>query len=193
MSSSKHHLNEIQAFLSNASQKSTVDFFQKMVPGKQKIYGVKTPALNALVKKYKEGSFDLIRELWASGSLEERIIAIKIMERIGKRDPEKLLKLFKIFATQIDNWAVCDGLGMQFLRGIIKTHEGEIFILADKFNRSKDPWQRRLSMVMVEWYTRKKEMHKKIKMLVTRLEDDNEYYVKKAVAWIKRNLEKREA
>jgi len=43
---------------------------------------------------------------------------------------------------------------------------------------------------MVEWYTRKSEAHKEINDLVKNLESDNEYYVKKAVVWIKRNLKK---
>ncbi len=181
---------EIQHALIKASEKSNVEFFQKMVPGKQKIYGVKTPVLNELVKKYKEGSFKLAEELWNSGALEEKVIAIKIIEKKGKSNPEKLLKLFRQFSTQIDNWAVCDGLGMQFLRGIVKTHSKEIFDLANKLNHSKDPWQRRLSLVMVEWYTREKKWHKEIKMLVRMLENDKEYYVKKAVVWINRNFKK---
>src|SRR6185369_4516206 len=183
-------LKEIQQILASRAEKSNVDFFLKMVPGKQKIYGVKTPVLNDIVKKYKAGSFDLAEELWNSGALEEKIIAIKILEKTGKTDPDRVLKLFKQFSKQIDNWAVCDGLGMQFLRGIVKTHQKKIFDLAARLNRSKDPWQRRLSLVMVEWYTRKSEAHKEINDLVKNLESDNEYYVKKAVVWIKRNLKK---
>jgi len=184
----KQQLREIQEALTAASEKNSKDFFQKMVPGQQKIYGVKTPRLNELAKKHQQGSFDLARELWASGALEEKIIAIKIAERVGKTDPDRLLKLFRMLAGEIDNWAVCDGLGMQFLRGIVKTHDREIFAMAAKFNRSKNPWQRRLSLVMVEWYTRKKEMHKEIAQLVKNLENDEEYYVKKAVTWINRNF-----
>ena len=181
---------EIQKILTERSNKDNIDFFQVMVPGKQKIYGVKTPVLNELAKKYKGGSFDLANELWNSGSLEEKIIAIKIIEKVGKSHPSQVMILFKQFSKQLDNWAVCDGLGMQFLRGIIKTHQREIFDLAAKLNRSKDPWQRRLSLVMVEWYTRKGEAHKEIKALVKNLENDNEYYVKKAVVWINRNFKK---
>jgi 3-methyladenine DNA glycosylase AlkD len=181
---------EIQKILTEKSDKGSIDFFQVMVPGKQKIYGVKTPVLNELAKKYKEGSFDLAKELWNSGALEEKIIAIKIIEKVGKNDPTHVLALFKQFSKQIDNWAVCDGLGMQFLRGIVKTHQKEIFDVASKLNRSRDPWQRRLSLVMVEWYTRKGEAQKEIKGLVKNLENDNEYYVKKAVVWINRNFKK---
>jgi 3-methyladenine DNA glycosylase AlkD len=79
---------------------------------------------------------------------------------------------------------------MQFLRGIVKTHAEEIFTLAAKYNRSKDPWQRRLSLVMAEWYTRHHDHHAEIKKLVKNLENDNEYYVKKAVVWINRNFTK---
>ena len=106
-----------------------------MVKGNQKIYGVKTPELNLLAKEYKSGSFELAEELWKAGALEERIIAIKIMEKTGKQEPARLLRLFKKCAADIDNWAVCDGLGMQFLRGIVKTHANEIFALAKKLNR----------------------------------------------------------
>ena len=183
-------LKEIQKILKAKTDKSNITFFEKMVPGKQKIYGIKTPELNLIVNQYKVYSFDLAEELWNSGALEEKIIAIKILEKTGKKDPKRLLRLFKLFSKTIDNWAVCDGLGMQFVRGIVKTYPDEIFTIANEFNHSKNPWQRRLSLVMVEWYTRKDEYHDQIKRLVKNLENDKEYYVKKAVIWINKNFKK---
>lgn len=113
------------------------------------------------------------------------------MEKKGKADPERLLKLFKQFADDIDNWAVCDGMGMQFLRSIVKTHSKEIFDIASVYNKDKNLWKRRISLVMVEWYTRHDDKHQAILKLVKPLENDDEYYVRKAVAWIKRNFEKK--
>jgi len=181
-------LKEIQKILKIKADQKNISFFNKMVPGNQKIYGVRTPELNLLAQQYKLYCFDLANELWESGALEEKIIAIKIMEKMGKKDPDKLLSLFKKFSKTIDNWAVCDGLGMQFLRGIVKTHSQQIFDFSGKLNHSKDPWQRRLSLVMVEWYTRHSNHHEKIKQLVKNLEHDREYYVKKAIVWIKKNF-----
>jgi 3-methyladenine DNA glycosylase AlkD len=181
-------LKEIQQLLIARAEKGNKIFFEKMVPGKQKIYGVKTPVLNEIAKQYKSGSFTLAEQLWKAGSFEERIIAIKIIEKKGKDDPARLLRLFKSFSKHIDNWAVCDGLGMQFLRGIVKTHSTEIFEIANKYSHSKNKWERRLSLVMVEWYTRSNQFHPEIKRLVKTLENDEEYYVKKAVVWIKRNF-----
>jgi len=185
-----NYLKEIQQVLRANSSEKNKAFFQKVVPGNQKTYGAKTPLLNELARRYKQGSFELAEDLWQSGALEERIIAIKIIERVGRTDAQRLLKMFRRFSKQIDNWAVCDGLGMQLLRGLVKTHRCEIFEIAKKLNRSRDPWRRRLSLVMIEWYTREPRAHHDIKALVKNLENDQEYYVKKAVAWIKRNFKK---
>jgi 3-methyladenine DNA glycosylase AlkD len=181
-------LKEIQKILNTKADKKNIVFFQKMVPGEQKMYGVKTPELNLIAQQYKLYSFDLANELWESGALEERIIAIKIMEKMRKKDPDRLLSLFKRVSKKIDNWAVCDGIGMQFLRGIVKTHSQQIFELAEKLNYPKDPWQRRLSLVMVEWYTIHSDHHAEIKQLANNLKNDKEYYVKKAVVWINKNF-----
>ena len=112
------------------------------------------------------------------------------MGKIAKKDPERSLKMVALFARNIGNWAVCDAIGMQGLKPILKTHQKQIFDLAKKYNQSADFWQRRLSLVLVEWYTRIKELHPEIKKLVKALENDEEYYVKKAIVWINKNLEK---
>ena len=183
-------LKEIQKILTDNRTPGTVEFINKIIPGQQRVYGVKTPVLNEIVKEYKDGSFELAEELWHAGALEEKIIAIKIMEKKGKEDPDRLFRLFNKFSNEIDNWAVCDGMGMQFLRTVVRTHKDKIFTLATKLNYSKDPWQRRLSLVMVEWYTRQNDMHPQIDVLVNNLKNDKEYYVQKAVKWIKRNFKK---
>lgn len=183
-------LKEIQQILRSESNPAAKASLQKFVPGNEKVYGVKMPFLNELAKKYKSGSYELVEELWKSGALEEKILAIKLLGRIAKKDPDRSLKMIRLFAKNIGNWAVCDAMGMQGLKPILKTHQKEIFSLAAKYNHSKDPWQRRLSLVLVEWYTRIKALHPEILKLVRNLEKDEEYYVKKAIVWIKKNIEK---
>ena len=184
-------LKIIQQELQTKGKPEAKAFFSKMVPGPQKIYGVKTPELNALAKQYKEHGFELAEALWQAGALEEKIIAVKIIEKMGRQDPARLLKLVQRFAGGINNWAVCDAIGMQSLRSIVKTHREEIFKLASKYNSSPNPWKRRLSLVLVEWYTRDPSTHPAINKLVKALEKDEEYYVRKAVEWIRRSLAKR--
>ncbi len=55
---------------------------------------------------------------------------------------------------------------------------------------SQNLWQRRLSLVLAEWYTRDVTHHAAINALINNLQNDKEYYVKKAATWINRNFEK---
>jgi 3-methyladenine DNA glycosylase AlkD len=183
-------LSTIKKLLVANSSSEAKAAHQKFVPGKEKIYGVRMPYLNELAARYKTGGFNLVEELWRAGALEEKILAVKILGKIAKKDPARSLQLVQSFAENIGNWAVCDAISMQGLKPILKTHQKEIFELAKKYNQSPDFWQRRLSLVLVEWYTRFKELRPEIKKLVSALEDDKEYYVKKALVWIKKNLEK---
>ncbi|MEO7983397.1 MAG: DNA alkylation repair protein [Bacteroidota bacterium] len=184
-------LKQIQAILRSKAIPEAKAAHEKFVPGtREKIYGVRTPILNDLAQQFKVAGFDLVEELWNAGAFEEKVMAVKLLGKIAKKDPVRSLEIIQQFAKNIGNWAVCDAMGMQGLKPILKTHQKEIFALAWKYNGSKDFWQRRLSLVLVEWYTRIKELHPEIKRLVKNLENDEEYYVKKAIVWINKNFKK---
>ena len=184
-------LKEIQQTLKDNSTKQGKEAFDRSVPGAQKVYGVRLPVINEIVKHCKEGLFDLAEELWKAGAFEEQQIAAKLIGKAAKKDPTRTLKLIEDFSPQISDWAVCDALGMQAPKKINKTHHKEIFALANKLIKSKNFWQRRLALVLSEWYTRDKSFHPQIKQLIAVVRDDEEYYVKKAIAWINRNFDKR--
>lgn len=187
----RKELQTIQSVLTASSNKDALAAQQNFIPGvESKIYGVRMPVLNDLAKEFKSGGFELVRDLWDAGAYEEKMLAVKILGHIAKKDPARSLELVQYFAPAIDNWAVCDTIGMQGLKPILKTHQKEIFALAKKYNRSANFWERRLSLVLVEWYTRIPELHSDIKKLVKSLEKDPEYYVRKAVVWINKNFEK---
>ncbi|MFN8251843.1 MAG: DNA alkylation repair protein [Ferruginibacter sp.] len=183
-------LEEIKKKLLQNSSPEAAAASKKFVPGDIKVYGVRMPVLNEMGKQYKAGGFELVLALWQQGTLEEQTLAVKILQHIAKKDPARSLELVRQFAPGINNWAVCDAIGMQALQGIRKTHQKEIFALAKKLNPSANLWERRLSLVLVEWYTRDASLHGAINQLIKQLENDPEYYVKKAVVWIRKNFEK---
>ena len=184
-------ISEIQAELKRLSDEKVREGFQKFVPGSQNTYGVKMPFVNELAKKYKEGGFELVQQLWKLGAFEERVLAAKMLGRIAKQNPEKTISLIQKFSKDIYDWAVCDTLGMQSPKPINKSHAKEIFSLSNELIHSKNFWQRRLSLVLSEWYTRDKSYHPEIRSLLAKVKNDNEYYVKKAIVWINRNFEKK--
>ena|SRR5687767_1416036 len=184
-------LAEIQEVLRKNSSAAGKASAEKFVPGSQKVYGVRMPVLNDIAKKTNGDALELAEELWASGAFEERVLAAKLLNKVANKDPGRALKLIEKFSKDISDWAVCDTLGMQSPKKINKSHSEDIFVLSEKLIHSKNPWQRRLAIVLSEWYTRDKKFHPRIKKLLAVVKNDPEYYVKKAIVWINRNFEKK--
>ena len=183
-------LKQVQTELKEHSTPEAKAAALKFVPNAEKIYGIRTPVLNMMAKKYKEGSFDLVKELWKSGAFEEKLLAGKLLNVICKKDPLVSLRLVTGFTKDISDWAVCDCIGMQSLKPVAKKIQKEIFELSAKLLRSKNLWERRLSLVIIEVFTKDKSLQPEIMKRVRMLENDDEYYVRKAVDWIKRNFKK---
>ena len=134
----------------------------KFVPNAEKVYGIKTQLLNVLAKKYKEGGFCLVTELWNSGAFEERLLAAKLLNVIFKMDPLLSLNSVAGFSKDISDWAVCDTVGMQSLKPVAKKIQKEIFTLSAKLVKSKNLWERRLSLVIIEVFTKDSSLHPEI-------------------------------
>lgn len=181
---------EIRKILKRKRSKKAKASSQKFTPTAQKVYGVRVPVLNEIAKKIEEADFDLVEKLWRSGVYEERLLATKIIGKICKKDAEKTLKLIKKFSKDISDWAVCDTLATQGIRKIAKIEQKEIFELSEKLVLSKNFWQRRFGLVLLINFKNDKNLRKDIKKILKKVEQDNEYYVKKAVVWLKKELEK---
>lgn len=183
-------IEEIQEVL---KAKATVEgraATSKFVPGAVKAYGVRNPVLNELAREYKDARFELVTDLWKGEHIEEKLLAAKLLGKMAKKDPERTLKLIKKFSKDITDWAVCDTLAMQATKSINKSHAAEIFEISNALIVSANPWQRRLALVLSEWYTRDKKYHPTINKLLEAVQDDEAYYVRKAVVWIRRNFKK---
>jgi 3-methyladenine DNA glycosylase AlkD len=183
-------LKQIQKELKDNSTSEAKMAALKFVPNAEKVYGIRMPVLNVMAKKYKQGSFDLVKELWDAGAFEEKMLAAKMLREVCKKDPELSLKFVAGFSKDISDWAVCDTIGMQSLKPVAKKMQKEIFALSAKLIRSKNLWERRLSLVILEVFTKDKTLQPEILKRIKVLENDEEYYVRKAVVWIKRNFEK---
>lgn len=183
-------LEEIQEALREQSSESVRQSFHKFVPGSQHVYGVKVPRVNDLARRHRKGGFDLVEACWEAGAFEERLLAAKILALIAKQDPERSLALIKAFSKNVSDWAVCDTLGQQSSRPIATLKQKEILGLSEAWVNSSRPWQRRLSLVLLENYSKEARLRPLIRRRMKQLENDKEYYVKKAVEWTRRNLEK---
>ncbi len=181
-------LADIQKVLKAESSKEAKAFFKKAVPSPLHIYGVRAPIINQLVKQYKKEGFPLVEALWLAGSMEEKIMAGKLLGAICKTDPEYTLQLLQIFTPQIEDWAVCDGLGVGGIRGISKVKRQEIWDIAKKYQRSAHVWTRRMGIILMLHYAKDPEYRQVIERQLSLFDDDKEHYIKKAVTWLNRVL-----
>ncbi len=179
---------EIQKILKINSNEKVKASIKKFIPTAERVYGVKSSVLNNLVRKIKSQDFKLVEELWKSGIFEERLLATKILGKICKKDPERTLEIIKKFSKEISDWAVCDTLATQGIRRIIKTKQEEIFKISKELIKSKNLWERRFGIVLLINFTKDEVLKGEIKELIKTVENDKEFYVKKAVVWIKRKM-----
>lgn len=179
-------LYEIKKFMKENSNEKAKESLKKFVPTSGRVYGVYISDINKIVSKYKSGGFKLVKELWKDGYLEERILAAKILGKISKKDPELTLKLIKTFLRGVDNWAVCDTLATQSIRPIKKIKQREIFEISKKLVKSKNPWKVRFGIVLLGNFKKDKELKGEIEEIIKDITDSKNYYIRKAVGWIKR-------
>ncbi|MBU5557976.1 MAG: DNA alkylation repair protein [Candidatus Aenigmatarchaeota archaeon] len=74
-------------------------------------------------------------------------------------------------------------------RGIVKTKQKEIFRISKKLVKSKNLWERRFAIVLLINFTKDESLTNEIREIIKNVESDKEYYVQKAVEWVKKKLE----
>src|SRR6185295_18928947 len=142
-----------QALAANSDEKAK-GAVKKFVPTAQHVYGVRLPLLNQLAKEHRECGFELAEALWKSGAFEEKLLAAKLLGSSCKKDPDRALTLAKKFAAEINDWAVCDTLGMQGVKGIALEKQIELFAWSNKLVKSKNLWERRLGLVLLAHFVK---------------------------------------
>ena len=178
-----------QALAANSDEKAK-GAVRKFIPTSQHVYGVRLPLLNQIAKEHRAGGFELAEALWKSGAFEEKLLAAKLLGSSCKKDPDRALTLAKTFAAQISDWAVCDTLGMQGVKGIALEKQTELFAWSNKLVKSESLWERRLALVLLTHFVKDKSSRTQIEKTLARLSGDKEHYVKKAVEWLQRDLRK---
>jgi 3-methyladenine DNA glycosylase AlkD len=159
-------LRKIRSILKGRAHPNAKAAFQKLVPTSQNVYGVRMPVLNELARQYMAGGFELVEGLWSAATFEERMLSAKILGKVCKNDPERSLALLLKFSNEISDWAICDTIATQGIRGIVKSRRREVFNLSRRFVRSELMWQRRLGIVLLTNYAKEDSLKKEIQEII---------------------------
>ena len=188
MNEAAGRLAAIRETFAAAASEEGVAAARKFVPTSTKVYGVRMPVINGLVREHKAGSFELVRALWQSGMFEERLLAAKLLAAIAAKDPAQTLALIEQFSFEVSDWAVCDTIGMQAVKAIRTKQEAAIIQLAKRLVRAKGMWQRRLGIVILTHYAKQPARRAVVRKIVQPLRAEKEHYIRKALAWLDRDL-----
>lgn len=130
--------------------------------------------------------------IWKQADIHEVMsqAIIFVDQKLNRLDPATGWKVVKGWVDRIDNWAHSDMLSKFFGRWMDKIPEA-VFPQMVKWNSSKNPWERRQSMVSLVGYTKSKQPVHGIEeqlWLVKPLLKDPDYFVQKGVGWALREL-----
>jgi 3-methyladenine DNA glycosylase AlkD len=130
---------------------------RQFIPGMGESYGVPVPALRIIAaellakwgQRRPTQAFALVEQLWRNGSRDERVIAAKMLERLGKREWAETLELAASFVGDICNWEECDQLACFGLRYVVQRHPEAVLARCQTWVRSEDKWTRRFGVAVL--------------------------------------------
>ncbi|MES2769270.1 MAG: DNA alkylation repair protein [Bdellovibrionota bacterium] len=161
--------------------------------------GVGTEAKRAADKigfSFSKLSQDEQAEIWNyiwynSNTFEEKWYALNFFNKKSTlKVITKYWDLLKIWVADVDNWAHSDTLSGIYATVLESDHKKYLPYFR-KLNKSKNPWERRQSIVGLYFYTRlrKKTLPAKIGLeFVENLIDDKHIYIQKGVGWTLREI-----
>ncbi len=127
-----------------------------------------------------------IENLWFESNIHEaKTLAVIWLE---KKPTDFVLKNFlKIskWATEIDNWALSDGY-CGILARAFEADQKKLLPTYIKWNKHKNPWLRRISLVGLFYYSRSRKIQPTFNLAIKIIQPHlsaEEYYVQKAVGW----------
>jgi 3-methyladenine DNA glycosylase AlkD len=155
-------------------------------------YGVRTPELRELTKRYLssfeqlslEEKFELAKKFFKSGFSEQATFGNTVLEISVESIAPSHFGFLEEIAGYLNNWASTDWFCIGTLQPLLKKYPEETLNLLIEWNRSENMWKRRSSVVA---FTRKIGMSGDFTDEVLELCDnliwDEEDLVQKGVGW----------
>jgi len=173
--------------------------YRRIIPEMGTTFGTPLPVLRVIAaeiarygKKKPQSVLPVLKTLWDNGSFEERQIVGKVMERMAKKYPAECLALAPGFLPTLNNWANCDNLACFGMEAVVFQRTDEVLPLCEQWVRDENKWIRRFGVVVLRAF-QKADVPERVFEILDLVRQERDGDVKKAVAWILRDLSKRHA
>lgn len=194
----EHHLEVVKA-LTAIGNPTFGKAVQKDRGSQLEHLGIKFPVLRKRVKQgfsFYELPEKQILEVWdylwqTSPYGDVLFAALEYYAPIVKKEINpNLWSVMQKWSKRVDNWCHSDGLSAIYSR-ILESDPEKVYPQIVKWNKSKNEWLRRISLVSLIHYAGKNAVYlplNKVLPLVSNCLDDERYYVQTAVGWVLREM-----
>ncbi|ACL16993.1 DNA alkylation repair protein [Methanosphaerula palustris] len=185
-------LERIRTDLKNSCDPTTQKNFQRFFKEEVRYYGVKTPTVGKIAKRYwseiksqnKQEIFNLCDELYRSDYTEEAFIVSNWVPNLADRYEITDLAVFQVWIEKyINNWAKCDGFCNHTLGTFIMMYP-ECIEKLKKWTQSDNRWLKRAAAVSLILPAKQGEFLDDIFEIADRLLTDREDLVQKGYGWL---------
>jgi 3-methyladenine DNA glycosylase AlkD len=154
--------------------------------------GVRVPELRRLAKEFKDLASREIQGLLRSEVHEERLVALLILVRnYPKADQQAQKRIYGLYMGHlrfVNNWDLVDVSAEHVVGAFLRDKDkSPLYRLA----RSKDLWERRVSVLATFHYIKRNEFSETLKIARMLLLDEEDL-IHKAVGWMLREVGKRD-
>lgn len=157
-----------------------------------KFLGIYVPIQRAIAKKYLDLDFTDLKTLLKSKIHEHRAGALFILcawfQKADEKTREKIFKFYLQNTAGINNWDLVDLSAPTIIGGWLIDRDKEILY---KMARSKNLWEKRISIVSALAFIRAKKLSDTVKISEILLNDSHDL-IHKAVGWMLREAGKRD-
>ncbi len=198
----KINLSDLQKELRSLKDPKKADFLARYfktgkgeyAEGDVFLGGITTDTARKISKKYQELSLSDTEKLLSSKYHEERWVALGILGlQYTKAFPDGKKKIYNFYLKNtkyINNWDLVDGSAWPIMGNYIWENPEEMTIL-DKFVKSKNLWERRISVLTTFYFIKYGKFYKSLE-IAEKLLGDREDLIHKAVGWMLREIGKKD-
>ncbi|RDY31110.1 DNA alkylation repair protein [Lachnotalea glycerini] len=171
---------EYLKYLKTFADKDYRDFQISLMPNVKNILGIKMPALRKISNEVLKGNWRSFLELCSSTYYEEITVKGLIIGMCNVSFLE-YTHLIDNYSLLINNWVTCD----TFCTGLksINNYPIEFWIYIESLFKSKNPWQVRMSLVIIQNFYLNDNYINQILLKIDNVHHEF-YYVKMALAWL---------
>lgn len=198
----KKYLNEVESILKEIKPvskpsiwkaesyigggRSTLTFLDLKVPDVRNAYKKGFSFFTPKSKEFQLEHLKIFNYIWQnSKQFEALVICLSYIKSLPFDVRKKNRSLILTWLSKSDNWAISDELSS--LYSAFLEDDLKLLKLYKKWNRSKNSWERRQSVVGLLFYSRFRKSKfltwKQIQDFINPLLKDDDYYVQKGVGW----------